>query len=126
MRMNWVRYAGQEDILHRTKLDSGDYDAVVGEILRQVRERGDEAVAEYTERFDHAVLTKTRVSQEEIDEAVDSVGEGFMNILKRAKERITAYHEMQKRQSMICQEQDGSMTGLLFRPRQRRCTLLPS
>lgn len=125
MRMNWVRYAGQEDILHRTKLDSGDYDAVVGEILRQVRERGDEAVAEYTERFDHAVLTKTRVSQEEIDEAVDSVGEGFMNILKRAKERITAYHEMQKRQSMICQEQDGSMTGLLFRPLQRVGVYVP-
>ncbi len=125
MRMESVRYTGQPDILRRTQLDSGQYDGVVAEILRQVRERGDAAVAEYTERFDHVKPETSLVSQEEIRGALERVGEEFVRILERSKERITAYHEMQKRQSMIQQEKDGSMTGLLFRPLARVGVYVP-
>lgn len=125
MRMESVRYTGQPDILRRTQLDSGQYDGVVAEILRQVRERGDAAVAEYTERFDHVKSETSLVSQEEIRGALERVGEEFVRILERSKERITAYHEMQKRQSMIQQEKDGSMTGLLFRPLARVGVYVP-
>ncbi len=125
MRMESVRYTGQSDILRRTQLDSGQYDGVVAEILRQVRARGDVAIAEYTERFDHVKPETFLVSQEEIQGALERVGEEFVRILERSKERITAYHAMQKRQSMIQQEKDGSMTGLLFRPLARVGVYVP-
>ena len=125
MRMESVRYTGQSDILRRTQLDSGQYDGVVAEILRQVRARGDAAIAEYTERFDHVKPETFLVSQEEIQGALERVGEEFVRILERSKERITAYHAMQKRQSMIQQEKDGSMTGLLFRPLARVGVYVP-
>ena len=90
MRMESVRYTGQSDILRRTQLDSGQYDGVVAEILRQVRARGDAAIAEYTERFDHVKPETFLVSQEEIQGALERVGEEFVRILERSKERITA------------------------------------
>ena len=92
MRMESVRYTGQPDILRRTQLDSGQYDGVVAEILRQVRERGDAAVAEYTERFDHVKPETSLVSAKRKSEALWNGSEknlyGFWNDPRKGSPHI--------------------------------------
>ena len=61
----------------------------VAEILRNVRERGDEALREYTEKFDHTQLESLVVTEEEMREALDEVDPDFMRILRRAAENRT-------------------------------------
>ena len=58
-----------EDLLNRDIQAEEDVSAAVDEILRQVRTRGDEALREYTKRFDGAELPEFRVSAREFDEA---------------------------------------------------------
>ena len=114
MNIAYVKYTGQKEVLKRTRLSSADYDGTVKEILTQVQNRGDAAVREYTERFDQVKLSELEVGQEEIQEAISRVGSRFMEILNRAKERIVEYHSMQKRNSLLKTEANGSMTGLLL------------
>ena len=64
----------------------------VAEILRNVRERGDEALREYTEKFDHAKPESLTVTPEEMQEALDSVDPEFLRILERAAANIRKFH----------------------------------
>lgn len=125
MNIAYVKYTGQKEVLKRTRLSSADYDKTVKEILTQVQNRGDAAVREYTERFDQVKLSKLEVGQEEIQEAISRVGSRFMEILNRAKERIVEYHSMQKRNSLLKTEANGSMTGLLILPLERVGVYVP-
>ena len=70
--MNIIKYPKQEEwaeICQRPHLDITQLQATVNTVLSDVRTRGDEAVKEYEERFDHAVLTSLAVTEAEIDEA---------------------------------------------------------
>ena len=60
----------------------------VAEILRNVRERGDEALREYTEKYDHARPESLIVTAEEMEEALSSVDPDFIRILERAAANI--------------------------------------
>lgn len=125
MNIAYIQYTGQKDILQRTRLSGADYDGTVKVILSQVQARGDEAVREYTARFDKAELTELEVSREEITSALERVGGRFLEILERAKDRITEYHFMQKRSSLLKTEANGSMTGLLILPLERVGVYVP-
>ena len=59
------------EICQRPHLDITQLQATVSTVLSDVRTRGDEAVKEYEERFDHAVLTSLAVTEAEIDETVE-------------------------------------------------------
>lgn len=83
----------------------------VTEIITNVRKNGDKALFEYCERFDKAVLTSLAVSEAEIDEAFSLVDQKFIDILKRAKENIVAFHQKQKRNSFIINENSGIVVG---------------
>ena len=112
-------YTGSMDVLTRTELSTEAFEAPVRAILTKVKEEGDRALFEYTERFDHVRTCSLEVTPEEISEALDAVGKEFLGILERASERIRAYHAMQLRQSQIRNEENGNMTGLLIRPLDR-------
>ena len=73
-----------------------DVSGIVSEIIADVRKRGDEALFEYTERFDKVKLATLKVSEEEIDEAFDIVEPQFVEILKKAEKNIREFHEKQK------------------------------
>lgn len=75
-----------------------EVERTVGEVLRAVREQGDAALLDYTERFDGVRPQPLAVSAEEIDEAIALVGEDFLNILREAAENISAFHSLQKRE----------------------------
>ncbi|MBQ8399012.1 MAG: histidinol dehydrogenase, partial [Clostridia bacterium] len=79
----------------------------VAQIIENVKARGDEAVLEYCARFDGAKLERLQVSKEEIDEAFAQVDEEFLQVLRLAKENITAFHEKQVRNSFILNDRPG-------------------
>ncbi|ASI98593.1 histidinol dehydrogenase [Thermococcus celer] len=89
----------------------------VGKILRDIRKRGIEAVREYSERFD-GYSGDFRVSEEEFEEAVESVPEGDREVILRTVERLWEYHERQKPKEELFIK-NGSLYGLIYRPIRR-------
>lgn len=90
----------------------------VREIVKQVRERKDEALISYTKAFDHAEVKKFRISKEEIEQARKYVAFSFLEALQEAKKNIISYHEKQKRQSFVDCENEGVIRGQVIRPLQ--------
>jgi histidinol dehydrogenase len=79
------------------KLDSPQEEAVK-KIIRAVAERGDEALVEYTRKFDAKDFTaqQIKVSPEEMEEAYKKTDKAFKEALTKAVQNITAYHQKQK------------------------------
>ncbi|MDR2881225.1 MAG: histidinol dehydrogenase [Azoarcus sp.] len=97
-------------------------DRAVTEILRAVRERGDEAVLEYTRRFDGldaASAQALEIPQSELKAALDSLDKPQREALEFAVERIRLYHEKQGEKSWTYTEDDGSVLGQKVTPLDR-------
>lgn len=90
---------GIKDIQARQvfKLESAEEEAV-REIIRQVEQRRDQALVDYTQKFDQSGFTAAElvVSRSEIEAAYDCVDKNFLNALRKASENITAYHRKQQ------------------------------
>ena len=93
---------------------NAEVERTVSEVLRSVRERGDEALLEYTERFDGVRPQPLSVSPEEIEAALELVGAEFLNILREAAENISAFHSRQKREGFQMEKADGVVLGQRF------------
>lgn len=104
---------------------SADVEQAAAAILEDVRANGDEAVCRLTKKFDGADLQDFRVTEEEIDEAVASVGEDLMAVLREAKENIEAYHKEQVRKSWIREFRPGVRLGEQYEPIQRVGVYVP-
>lgn len=101
------------DLLSAKREVSEEVDRVVADIIAQVRERGDAAVIDYTQRFDHLALTPQalRVSSEEIDAAVAACPPAQIAALETARDRIEAYHTRQKPQDAWFTDAAGVESG---------------
>ena len=93
----------RERVMNRSQLENDTISARVKEIVRRVREEGDAALFEYTERFDHARLTAdtVQVTREEIDAAYAAASPEWMEAMREAIRRITAFHEKQKQNTWV-------------------------
>ena len=91
---------------------------IVSDIINDVRQRGDEAVLEYTSKFDapSMELDGLRVSQEEMTAAYDQVDEAIMASIRLAKERIWEFHEREMEDSWMLTRKDGTITGRMVQP----------
>ena len=97
----------------------------VREIIKNVREHGDAALLEYTERFDKASLSSLKVTKEEIDEAFSLVEPKFIEILEKAAANIRRYHEKQKRSGFEIKEDNGVVIGQRITPVERAGLYVP-
>ena len=88
-----------------------DVSAIVTEIIENVKNNGDKALIEYCKKFDKADLVSLEVSEEEIQEAFESVEPRFIEILEKAAANIRAFHEKQVRNSFIINDKDGVVIG---------------
>ncbi len=97
----------------RAPTSYGEYEETVLDIVNDVRKNKTKAVLDYTARFDKVQLTidSMKVSRDEIDRAYDLVDENLIRVIKRAKDRIYAYHAKQKQYSWFDTEADGSIMG---------------
>ncbi|MES2503112.1 MAG: histidinol dehydrogenase [Pseudomonadota bacterium] len=89
-------------------------DLVVANILKDVKNRGDAAVLEYTNRFDKTSashLSELEISQAELHAALNSLPEEQRQALQAAADRVKSYHEKQVMQSWSYTEADGTLLG---------------
>ena len=100
----------KEEILSR-KDDATNVEAVVTDIINNVRANGDTALFEYCKKFDKAELDSLEVSREEIDEAFAQVEPKFLEILENASKNIYAFHSRQVRNSFLINEKEGVVIG---------------
>lgn len=97
--MNIIKYPSIEtwpELVKRPHLDVSQLNVTVKRVLDDVRQQGDEAVKNYEQKFDHAVLTSLAVSEEEIDEAMTLIPTELLDSLKLAHENIYKFHCAQK------------------------------
>lgn len=101
------------NLLKRNPGSYGEYEQRVAAIVEDVRERGDEALFGYTEKFDRVKLTKEniQVTEEEIAEAYRAVSGEFLEVMRRALANIRAYHEKQRRFSWFDSQPSGTILG---------------
>jgi len=116
-----------ENLLKRSPSQYGQYEAAVNDIITQIRERGDEALLEYTERFDHCTLTPDtlEVTEEEIRQAYGALTPEFIEVLKKSAANIRAYHEKQLRNSWFDTKENGTILGQKITPLQRVGVYVP-
>lgn len=107
-----------DQLAKRSPASYGQYEQTVAEIIDAVRAGKDEALFDYTRRFDHCELTKEtiRVTKEEIEEAYAKVDAAFVAVMKKSAANITAFHEKQLHSSWIIPKEDGTILGQKILP----------
>lgn len=105
-------------ILRREQISTG-VEEIVAEVISNVRKNGDSALKEYTKKFDKADLASLEVTEEEIETAFSEVECKFVEIIKKAKENIYAFHKRQVRNSFVISENDGIVLGQKVLPLRR-------
>ena len=116
-----------KNLLKRSTGSYPQYEKTVSEIIENVKENKDKAVFDYTLKFDGFTLTKEniKVSKEEIEEAYKEIDDEYIEVIKKAKANIIAFHEKQRRQSWIDTKEDGSILGQRIIPIASAGTYVP-
>ena len=116
-----------EDLLKRSPNNYGKYEQGVAEILDHVRNEKDAAVFAYTEKFDGTKIdaSNIKVTEEEIKEAYEVVGEELTGIIRKALFNIRDYHERQRQNSWFESKPNGTMLGQKVTPLQRVGVYVP-
>ena len=116
-----------DDLLKRSPNNYGKFEASVQEILNAVKEKGDEAVFEYTEKFDGVRLDAENllVTEEEIAEAYEQVDDELIAIIRKALVNIRDYHQKQMQYSWFDSKPDGTILGQKVTALQRVGVYVP-
>jgi histidinol dehydrogenase len=117
--MRAADFAPQFEALLASKREaSQDVDAVVAAIIEDVRTRGDEALADYSLRFDRIDLTRlgVRVGDNEIGAAIEACDQEALAALELAHARVLAYHQRQKPEDVAFVDALGVELGWRWRP----------
>lgn len=93
----------QRRVMNRSQLQNEEVSRRVKEIVQNVREKGDEALFAYTRQFDHADMSADNVlvTREEIEAAYAAASPEWLEAMREAAKRITAFHEKQKQNTWI-------------------------
>lgn len=84
---------------------------IVSTIICNVKENGDDAVREYTVRFDGSVPKKTVITKEELQSYLDMVDDDFKSAIIKAKDNIYDFHLRQAQQSWMTTKENGVIMG---------------
>ena len=98
------------EIFARTS-SSQDVSGVVAPIIADVRSRGDQALRDYTKKFDGVDIDGIEVPRSEIEEAFGASDPEFIRVLEKAAANIRSYHSRQKRESFVISEDKGVVLG---------------
>ncbi|WP_283683558.1 histidinol dehydrogenase [Parablautia sp. Marseille-Q6255] len=107
-----------EQLLKRSPSSYTGFEEQVNEIVRNVKEHGDQAVFDYTKRFDGAQVSaeNVRVTDAEIEEAYRNVDQSLLLVIRRSLVNIRSYHEKQKRYSWFDSTENGTLLGQKITP----------
>lgn len=116
-----------ENMLKRSPGQYGIYESRVQEILKNVKEQGDEAVFSYTRQFDGAETgpDNIRVTEEEFQEAYQLTDPRLLEVIRKALKNIRNYHMLQKQNSWFESTEKGTMLGQKVTPLARVGVYVP-
>ena len=114
-------------LLKRSPNQYAQYEGTVAQIVDDIREKGDEALFAYTEKFDHIRLDpeSVKVTEAEIEEAYRSVDPALLDVIRKALVNIRTYHEKQRRYSWFDSQENGILLGQKITPLQRVGVYVP-
>ncbi len=108
--MRIIKYPKREqwaEIVERPRLDLTKLNATVNSVLADVRQRGDAAVKEYEEKFDKAILTSLAVTEQEMDEAEQTISNDLKDAIILAHHNIKVFHISQRFVGQKIKTQEG-------------------
>ena len=107
-----------ENLLKRSPNSYGEFESRVNDIIQNVREKRDEAVFEYTLKFDGATIDQDNicVTEEEIKEAYEQVDPKLLDVIRKALVNIRDYHTKQKQYSWFDSDESGIILGQKVTP----------
>ena len=107
-----------EDLLKRSPNNYSGYEETVNEIIAKVKADGDQALFDYTLRFDKFALTaeNIRVTRQEIDEAYAKLAPELVEVIRKSAENIRNFHTKQLRNSWFDSREDGTILGMKITP----------
>ncbi len=114
-------------LLNRSKQNEGKFQETVDEILKNIKQNGNKAVFEYTKKFDGFDVNEKnfKVTRAEIKKAYAETDQDLVEVMEKAAERISAYHQKQKLNSWLEPNEKGEMLGQLIRPLERVGVYVP-
>ena len=107
-----------DSLLKRSPNNYGQYESVVADIIANVREKGDQAVFDYTSQFDKWSCTadNIRVTDAEIEKAYAEADADFVAVMEKSTANIREFHRKQLKNSWIDTRPDGSILGQRILP----------
>ncbi|WP_223592098.1 histidinol dehydrogenase [Neobacillus bataviensis] len=114
--MKILKVAEGVSIKRSIEAGTSEQQEVVKAVIANIRSRGDEALREYTEKFDRVLLDSFFVNEKEINEAYEQVDQQFISIVQEAAENIRKFHEKQLRPSWMTAEENGTILGQKITP----------
>ena len=116
-----------EDLLKRSPNQYTEYEERVAAILNAVKLQKDQALFDFTKKFDGASIDAStiRVTDKEIQEAYKTVDATLLDIIRKAKKNIQEYHEKQRQYSWFDCKPNGSLLGQKVTPLQRVGVYVP-
>ena len=114
-----------EDLKSRVGQTSPEIEASVRDIIEAVRTGGDQAVKEFSKRFDGWTPETLELSKEALEQAVAQCDPAFIGSLKKAAANIREFHQRQKQQSRIDPMPNGIITGQRVRGLHRVGVYVP-
>lgn len=119
----------ERELINQLKARSGEIDrkvtSAVTDILNNVKQNGDDAVREYTLKFDRHMPSNFEISREEIDSSPDKCDRDFILALYKAADNIRDFHARQKQQSWLEPKQNGVILGQRIRGLKRVGVYVP-
>lgn len=107
-----------EQLLKRSPDNYQGFEEKVDAIIQNVKQNGDQAVFDYTKRFDGVEITAETVlvTAQEIEEAYEQVDQTLLEVIRKALVNIRSYHEKQKKYSWFDSTENGTMLGQKVTP----------
>ena len=105
-----------QEVFLRSKLDAESVMDTVKDILTAVKENGDTALRQYTEKFDKADLNEIKVDDEVINNSLLNLDDNLINALKKAADNIAKFHKAQIPDEWMIEVEDGVNAGQVIRP----------
>lgn len=106
-----AEYAVMENLKKRIDETDEKIVAIVSNIINEVKENGDDAVREFTVRFDGGVPKKTVIEKDELQEYLNMVDDDFKSAIIKAKNNIYDFHLRQSQQSWMTTKESGVIMG---------------
>lgn len=116
-----------ENLLKRSPNSYGQYEDIVNDILKNVKENKNKAIFEYTKKFDKADINEGNilVTEEEIQEAYSLVDDSLVDVIRKALVNIRDYHMKQKQYSWFDTTPQGTMLGQKVTPLEKVGVYVP-